>query len=137
MSDVAQTFREQARGVLHEEAGVELLIRAGLVGTAEAWVKRVGEGFELDAEALAAAALGGGGYSAGQVAVIAVAASLIAGRPVDLSEVLTGLDRPTTVLVLAAIAHAAGSHQDSDIALESDGQGRVVALDSLYPWPAA
>lgn len=55
----------------------------------------------------------------------------------SLYEDLPGLGRNNLVLVLAAIAHANGSHEDSDIALDDDGRPRgFTRLDSAYPWPA-
>ncbi|WP_212747008.1 hypothetical protein [Sinomonas gamaensis] len=68
--------------------------------------------------------------------VVRIAVSLLVGPAVDLSEATT-LDRRNLALVLAAIAHAAGSHEDAD--LRYDGQGNptgTVRLESLYPWPA-
>src|SRR4051812_46621170 len=45
-----------------------------------------------------------------ELAVLRVAVSLADGRPVDLADVAVALDRRTLGLVLAALAHAAGSH---------------------------
>jgi 1,6-anhydro-N-acetylmuramate kinase len=44
--------------------------------------------------------------------VLLLAASLGEGVPVDLSDVLTGLDEATTALVVNAIAHAGGHWRD-------------------------
>ena len=61
---------------------------------------------ELEA-GLAAGRLPGGRE---ELSVLRVAASLADGRPVDLADVAIALDRRTLGLVLAALAHAAGSH---------------------------
>lgn len=58
-------------------------------------------------------------------------------HPVSLYEDLPGLDRRGLLLVLAAIAHASGSHEHSDVVLDDDGRPRGFRrLDSAYPWPA-
>lgn len=54
--------------------------------------------------------------------VLQVVASLVGGAPVRLDE-LGSVDRRTLDLVLAAIAHASGSHQQSE--------------GSVHPWPGA
>lgn len=67
--------------------------------------------------------------------VLGAAASIADGHPIDLGDLATGLDRRALTLVLAAIAHAAGSHEH-DIARDPDGvphqSGR---LPPLVPWP--
>ncbi|MCO7218588.1 hypothetical protein [Klenkia sp. PcliD-1-E] len=49
--------------------------------------------------------------SAGQLRLLRAAASLADGQPVALGELAAGLDRPRLALLLAAIAHAGGSHE--------------------------
>lgn len=68
--------------------------------------------------------------------VLWAAASVADGRPVDLGEVAAGLDRRGLALVLAAVAHAGGSH-------DHRGEGPVVGgvpgpgrrLPPLFGWP--
>lgn len=60
------------------------------------------------------------------VQVLWAAASIADGHPVDLGEVAAGLDRRGLALVLAAVAHAAGSH---------DPRGAVPGVDGV-PGPA-
>lgn len=78
---------------------------------------------ELDA-ALRAGRITG---SSGQLRLLRAAASLADGQPVDLGDVAAGLDRPNLTLLLAAIAHAGGSHD------------QVVSLDGrpapIVAWP--
>lgn len=45
------------------------------------------------------------------------------------------LDRTLLELVLAAMAHAAGSHQDSVVVEKPGGVVVFERRDSLYPWP--
>jgi hypothetical protein len=80
-----------------------------------------------------------GPLSGGERRFLMLAASLAGDVPVVLSDVVPGLDRENLDLVLAAIAHAGGSHQHSDIRMNDDGSmtpGRGY-LDSLHPWPRA
>ena len=65
------------------------------------------------------------------------AASIADGRAVDLGGLGGGLDRRALVLVLAAIAHAAGSHEHRRITFGEDGIPRPGdRLPPLVPWPA-
>ena len=69
--------------------------------------------------------------------MLRIVASLAGGEPVSLAENVPGLDRELTELVLAAIAHASGSHERPDIRVDLE---RGVALQngrlpSLHPWP--
>ena len=73
---------------------------------------------EVDA-ALRAGTIGGSGS---QLRLLRAAASLADGQPVDLGDLAAGLDRDGLTLVLAAVAHAGGSHGDD--------------LPPLAAWPA-
>jgi len=141
MTELDDALRRWAEGIYTTEAGVELLIRQGraiyerapwLIETdwAEAGRPRM---VALDVDALLD---GTGGYSGGESRVIRIAASLLGGPAVDLSEDLPGLDRTHTALVLAAIAHANGSHEHSGVRYNDDGRPvGFTRLTSLYPWP--
>lgn len=75
-----------------------------------------------------------GALSGGEQRVPRIVASPGGGAPVHLDDV-TGLDRATLDLALAAIAHG-GSHEQSDVAVDPDGGDFVIMrLDSLHPWP--
>lgn len=77
-----------------------------------------------------------GGKSGGEVRFLMLAASLAGvGVEVDLGDILPGLDRKNLNLVLAAVAHAAGSHEHSDFITRTDGTASFERLPSLYPWP--
>jgi hypothetical protein len=49
--------------------------------------------------------------SGGQLRLLRAAASLADGQPVDLADLTAGVDRQELTLLLAALAHAAGSHE--------------------------
>ena len=77
-----------------------------------------------------------GAWSGGERRVVAIAASLLGGRAVDLADAVSGIDRRHLRLVLAAIAHANGSHHHGHV--EFDDAGTITgigALPALYPWP--
>lgn len=50
-----------------------------------------------------------GMLSGGEQRTLAIARSLLGSEPVDLSEVMPGLDRPTGHAVIAALTHATGA----------------------------
>jgi hypothetical protein len=58
------------------------------------------------------------------------------GIPVDLGDLGGGLDRRALILVLAAMAHAAGSHNHRAIAYDPDGIPRLGdPMPLLVAWP--
>ncbi len=72
---------------------------------------------ELDAAVLTGRITG----SSGQLRLLRAAASLADGQPVDLGDVSAGLDRVALTLLLAAIAHAGGSHDQPVSPAGQDG----------------
>lgn len=73
--------------------------------------------------------------SSGQLRVLR-AAKGIGDGPVDLGDLAAGLDRRTLTLELAAIAHAAGSHDHRDLTYASDGIPHPGdPLPPLVAWP--
>lgn len=71
--------------------------------------------------------------SSGQLRLLRAAASIADGRPVDLGDTASGLDRRHLRLLLAAISHAGGSHEHHDV----DAAGRMGdPLPPLVLWPA-
>lgn len=133
----AAGLRAWARGDYAQEAGVELLARAfggRLADTGCPWVRPCARSgvLWLDVAALLDHT---GACSGGERRVLDVVAALVDGRPIpDLGDLLAGLDRPALALVLAALAHAAGSHEQADVVRTGD---RLVcaALPALVPWP--
>ena len=133
---VVDGLRRWARGAYAEEAAVELLVRAfggRYASTGYRWVRACDRPgwFWLDGERLSNATTVPGSVRA----VLAVAGSLVSGAPLtDLDSLLTALDRPNLELVLAAFAHAAGSHEQIDAHVE--GNFLVYRrLDPVLAWP--
>ncbi len=145
-------LRHWAAGIYPEEAAVELLIRSGwtrraplathraatLDGAQDVYIDwdvlgQILEG-HLDSPILAA--------SGGELRMLRIAYSLARGV---LQETVPGLDRHHTDLVLAAIAHANGSHCHSGLTeVPRDGrwvqsetgvQVSFTPLGSLHRWP--
>jgi hypothetical protein len=107
----AAGLRAWARGTYPDEAAAELLIRAfgGRFATrVQPWVVPLdgSNRFWCDPSVITE-------YGS-ERRVLAVVAGLLGGDPVDLVDVAPGLDRANLTLVLAAIAHAGGSHQHTD-----------------------
>ena len=111
-----------AKGLLCLEAAVELLIghrwwlyREDFLGLAVEPGQEVfsGQGMAAVDFVAAAGALEAGVLpcSSGEGHMLRLAAGIAAGVPVDLREVLTGLDQANSDLAAAAVLHAAG-HQD-------------------------
>lgn len=139
-------LRSWAKGIYPLEAGVELLIRSSggrFAAVGWPWINRGGGPgwWWLDAEQLNEdnfAALSGG-----EARLLRLAASLLNGEPVDLNGNIAGLDRGHVMLVLAAIAHAAGSHEHSGPPAPDPAGSYLVngvrmsfrKLPSLFPWP--
>lgn len=122
LADLETALLRAAVGDYSAEAAVLLLVNAGH------WLPQLqvaglvcllddvdGEGLwaqvtwpEVDA-ALRAGTIGGSGS---QLGLLRAAASLADGQPVDLGDLAAGLDRAALALLLAAVAHAGGSHGD-------------------------
>jgi hypothetical protein len=117
IEDLPTALRRHAAGGFCAEAAVELLIEhrrwlgheefvgqfvdstTGLSGQM-AWVE-----WE---EAVGAVTAGHLVCSSSEAQVLAIAASIAAGVPVDLGDALTGLDDHNVSLVVEAVAHASG-----------------------------
>lgn len=131
-----EELREWARGSYPLVAATELLLR-GFGGKfarpGEPWIVcGDGNGHWVDFESIPDFI---GALSGGERRFLLIAASLGAGVPVVLGDLLSGLDRANVELVLAAVAHAAGSHEHSELVVLPTGQGRFDKLPTLYPWP--
>ena len=136
--DLVQDLREWARGLYSLEAAVELLIRFNhgrlLDGS---WIehdpKRAHHWFSADM-----VPTDGGELSGGERRVLAIAASLAEPSlaKVGLGDGVTGLDRDALDLILAAIAHAGGSHEHSRPVFGLDGTyAGTRELPALHDWP--
>lgn len=145
--DTHAALRAWARGIYPLEAGVELLIRTsdGRFAThSQPWIQPGDDPgwWWVDVDQLTDDNLAA--LSGGEARLLRIAASLLGGAPVRLYDAVSGLDREHVQLVLAAIAHANGSHEHSGPPMP-DPAGRYRTADgtrmsfarlgSLYPWP--
>ncbi len=140
MSSTHTGLRSWAKGLYPLEAAVELLVRAADGRFASAGYPWVQPGDEpgwwwLDPTAITDDNLIA--LSGGEQRLLRIVASLADGPPVDLGANLPGLDRDAMSLVLAAMAHANGSHEHADIRIDHERGVAVVGgrLPSLHPWP--
>ena len=134
-AEIESAVRAWAKGLYPSEAGVELLIRQGKAIYARApWIAQHGDYAVIDVNKLVYEA---GAWSGSERRVVAIAASLLSSEhPVNLEDAVSGLDRVNLQLVLAAIAHANGSHEHS--ALRRGPDGATVGfeqLSSAFAWP--
>lgn len=135
---VTETLRSWAHGMYTIEAGTELLVRfaGGRFATLDQpWIVQDGTDIRVDAEMLVANL---GPLSGGERRVLLIVVSLLDPRhTVSLSDVLPGLDRDVLDLVLAALAHAGGSHEQNGVELDDNGVPvGFPQLPNLHPWPA-
>lgn len=132
-------LRAWSRGSYAEEAAVELLARAfggRLASSGWPWVVPCDRNgwFWLDAEAIWT---GAGMLSGGERRLLNVVAALVGGQPLaDLGGTLAGLDRHNLGLVLAAFAHAGGSHEEQLLTMTDDGPA-LERVGPLVDWPPA
>ena len=134
---VDDQLRAWARGLYTTEAATELLIRAhrgAFVHPSRPWIFREDDWCWIDFASIPDHL---NALSGGEQRLLRIAASLGSSDPViNLGEEITGLDRPTLYLVLAAIAHAGGSHEQSGLAFDSHGRAAIIWEPSLQPWEA-
>lgn len=133
MSELDDAVRRWAQGVYPVEAGAELLIRQGkAIFEGAPWLRESGAGrgqrmVSIDTDALRAETAR---WSGTERRVAGVALSLIGDRyAVNLYEAATGLDPEQLELVLAALSHAAGSHETPS---KIRGYSGPV---NAHPWP--
>lgn len=107
---VPADLRAWAKGIYPTEAAVHLLLQAfdgRFARPGWPWIMATESGsYYLDAERLSDDHIGG--LSGGERRVLAITRSLLGEQPVDLADALTGLDRPTTRIVVDALVHATG-----------------------------
>lgn len=132
----AEGLRSWAKGMYTTAAAAEMLIRFGngrlLTGP---WVEfdedwdRYWFNTELVDEA--------GWLSGGEFRFLKLAAAIAEpSRSVSLSDLVPGLDRDALALLLAAIAHAGGSHEHSEFVFDDNRRPTGLRrLTSLFEWP--
>ncbi len=136
MSVTHAGLRSWAKGQYPLEAAVELLVRASdgrFANPSYPWIQP--GWWWLDHDAINEDTLGA--LSGGEQRILRIVASLAGGTPVNLSADLPGLDRDLMGLVLAAMAHANGSHEHANIRIDHDRGVSVLdgRLPSLHSWP--
>ena len=133
---VHDDLRHWAAGSYPIEAAPELLLRAfhgRFAQPGHPWIRH-DDRYWIDFDAITNETTGV--YSGGEQRMLTLAASLGGSRRISLGEALPGLDRSVTALVLAAVAHAAGSHQHSDMRVDPRTGGvHFAALNTQFPWP--
>lgn len=133
---VQNQLRTWSAGDYPLEAATELLLRGfggRFADTSRGWIMRDRMGrYVVDFASIPA---GISSLTEGEQGFLRIASSLGEGGPVQLSEVLPGMDPRNIMLILAAVAHAAGTHADTDFRVDQEGRMHVGADPSLYPWP--
>jgi hypothetical protein len=141
MSITHAGLRAWAKGLYPLEAAVELLVRTSdgrFANPGYPWIQPCDQPgwWWLDHQAITDDTLCA--LSGGEQRILRIVASLAGGTPVNLYADLPGLDRDRMSLVLAAMAHANGSHEHADIHIDHDRGGVAVLngrLPSLHSWP--
>ncbi|HEY8721873.1 hypothetical protein [Pengzhenrongella sp.] len=132
---IRRELRASARreGLLASQAAVELLIRCEFARPGYPWIIRNEDpdagplGYTADFERILDETVP---VSGSQRRLLAIVASLAGRAEVNLADGVAGLDRTNIALVLAAIAHANGTHEDR-------GDGLTTGFPpGLFPWPA-
>lgn len=138
MTDIREhhaQLRAWAKGIHGLEAATELLIRGFRGRFADPgcpWVHPTASGHWIDFDAIPAQT---GALSGGEQRFLQIAAALSDGdTTVNLGRALTNLDRTHAHLVLAAVAHAAGTHQHQLITVRPDGSVTVDRPGSIIGW---
>ncbi|HEX9089529.1 MAG TPA: hypothetical protein VF867_18710 [Arthrobacter sp.] len=136
--DRDEQLRAWAKGTYPEEAATELLIRAfsgRFTGNGWAWMQTNVDGAPwIDFEAIPDHI---GALSGGEQRFLRLVATLSGAAPAVLGDILSGLDRDVVDLVLAAVAHAAGTHDGVEMIHTPDGHATFTRAETLHPWPAA
>jgi hypothetical protein len=134
---VHDQLRAWARGLYTTEAATELIIRAfngRFATTGQPWIRPTDHGHWTDFDAIPEHL---GALSGGEQRLLRIAASIGSSDPlINLGDDITGLDRSTLHLVLAAIAHTGGSHEQSGLVFDGQGREAIVRESSLQPLEA-
>ena len=132
-----ESLRAWARGSHPCAAGVELLLRAfgGRFARADQpWiVTETGGRVWLDGDGLSEHLPV---LSGGERRVLGVVLALVDPTPDRLVDLAAGIDRDHLDFVLAAIAHAGGSHEHALLVSDlENGTAHLERPGSLHPWP--
>lgn len=136
MDDIASTLRSWSRGIYSLEAATELLLRYAngrFADQAWPWMKVEDDRIWIDFDSINSENVAG--LSGGERRILNIVASLGGATLVNLSDSVSGLDDFGIDLVLAAIAHANGSHQSAAFPIGDGGTYTAVGESSVHPWP--
>jgi hypothetical protein len=128
-------LRAWAKGNHGMEAATELLIRGfngRFADPGNPWIHPTTSGHWIDFHTIPAQI---GALSGGEQRFLQITAALNDGETtVNLGRAVAGLDRQHVYLVLAAVAHASGTHEHQEIAFEPDGTVTVDRPGAIYRW---
>jgi hypothetical protein len=128
-------LRAWAKGNYGLQAATELLIRGfdgRFADPGRPWIHPTASGHWIDFESIPELS---GALSGGEQRFLQIAAALDdSDVTVNLGRALAGLDRRHVHLVLAAVVHAAGTHEHQEIALEPDGTVSFTRPGAIYRW---
>lgn len=128
-------LRAWAEGIYGLEAATELLIRGfdgRFADPGRPWVHPTESGHWVDFDSIPALM---GALSGGEQRFLQIAAALADGQTtVDLGNAVAGLDRTHLHLVLAGVAHAAGTHQHQELTFWPDGTVTFTRPGPIYRW---
>ncbi|OIQ88918.1 hypothetical protein GALL_291960 [mine drainage metagenome] len=135
---ITDRLRTWAAGSHPLTAAVELLIRAfdgRFADAGQPWIRIEDNGWVWLDDKILHANLGR--LSGGERRVLDLVCALVdPDRAVHLADAITGIDRTHLDLVLAALAHAAGSHEHADVFVDAPtGAAHLRVLGSAHPWP--
>ncbi len=128
-------LRAWANGNHGMEAATELLIRGfngRFAGPGNPWIHPTTSGHWIDFDTIPAQS---GALSGGEQRFLQIAAALNDGdTTVNLGRALAGLDSHHVHLVLAAVAHASGTHEHQEIAFRPHGAVTFARPGAIYRW---
>jgi hypothetical protein len=131
-------LRAWAKGNHGLEAATELLIRGfngRFADPGKPWIQPTTSGHWIDFDSIPAQI---GALSGGEQRFLQIAAALDGGETsVNLGRCLAGLDRHHVHLVLAAVAHASGTHEHQEIRFRPDGTVTFARPGAIYRWDQA
>ncbi|WP_420124020.1 hypothetical protein [Nakamurella sp.] len=131
-------LRAWAEGLYGLEAATELLIRGFNGRFADPgcpWVHPTASGHWIDFDSIPSLT---GALSGGERRFLQITAALDDGvTTVNLGRCLAGLDRQHVHLVLAAVAHTAGTHQHQQLTVRHDGGLTVDRPGPMSRWDQA
>jgi hypothetical protein len=131
-------LRAWAKGNYGMEAATELLIRGfngRFADPGNPWVHPTTSGHWIDFDTIPAQI---GALSGGEQRFLQITAALYDGdTTVNLGRALAGLDRRHVHLVLAAVAHASGTHDHQEIAFGPDGTVAFARPGPIHRWDQA